>query len=180
MKWLLYVAGTLAGLALVAAAVLFALGRRADAGRLAAAVEIARPPAEVYAWLTEPDRLTKWVGWLVEVRPVGSGPRGVGSREVWVMDDPNMKQRLEVQGVLTALDPGRRVSARIELPRGFEGEYTYTLAEAGAGRTRVEHVGTYRYHHWFARLLEPVVTRQAQKKLVEDLARLKSLAEAAP
>jgi hypothetical protein len=38
-------------------------------------------------------------------------------------------------------------------------------------------MGRYRYAVWLARLMEPVITPSARKKMVTDVAKLKSLIE---
>jgi uncharacterized protein YndB with AHSA1/START domain len=176
MKWVKIGLGSIAALLVVAVIVLLILGRRESAGRMQASIDIARPPSQVFAWLTETDTLLRWVGWLVEVRE--SGPPGVGARRVWVMDDPNMNQKVEVIGDVTAHEPPNRLGVRTSMEGGFDGTVTYTLTELGDGRTRLEGTSEWRFHHWFANLLKPVVMRQARRKMRDDLARLKSLVEA--
>jgi len=177
MKRLGIVLGIAAGLVVLAALVLLVLGQRADAGLLKGTVEIARRPEDLFPWVNDPEKIKLWVGGLVEVRSETPGPRAVGTREVWVMDDPNLGRRIEVTGEITALEPDKLVSARISMPGAFEGESTATLTDAGPGLTRVDQVGRFTYTSWLARLLEPIVTSQARKKLVADLARLKEQSE---
>jgi hypothetical protein len=62
---------------------------------------------------------------------------------------------------------------------GFKVDARYDLIESGDG-TFFSYACISRYEHPLARLMEPVVTREAQKKIEGDLARLKSLVEAAP
>ena len=178
MRWVKIGLASVAGLLVLAVIVLLILGRRESAGRMQASIEIARPPGQVFAWLTEKDKLPRWVGWLVEVRE--SGPPGVGARRVWVMDDPNMNQKIEVLGEITTHEPPHRLAVHTSMQGGFDGTVVYTLTELDSGRTRLEGASEWRFHHWFANLLKPVVMRQARKKMRDDLARLKSLVEAEP
>jgi uncharacterized protein YndB with AHSA1/START domain len=181
MKWFLIILGGLGAVVVLAALILLALGQRADAARLQAAIEIDRPPAEVQTWLNEPDKLRRWVSWLLEVRNLTPGARRVGSRSVWLMDDPNNKQRMEIAAEVTEYQPGRRVVSRLEFTGGFTGQQIYTLTPLGAGdRTRLEHDARYEFSHWFATLLKPLIRASAQKKLLGDLARLKQAVEATP
>jgi hypothetical protein len=55
---------------------------------------------------------------------------------------------------------------------------TYELQPIDAERTRLHYRSAYKFHHWLARIFEPVISRSAQQKLDEDLARLKQRAEA--
>src|SRR6185295_11965917 len=61
MKWVLRIVGALVGLAVLAVLVLFALSKRPDAGKGEVSIEIAQPPAVVWAWITEPEKLKQWV-----------------------------------------------------------------------------------------------------------------------
>ena len=166
-------------LVVVPVLVLVAMHFRPHAGRLVASVEVARPPQRVWAWMCEPDKVTRWVGWLKGIEADRSTPaEGVGHRETWVMDDPNSKTGMRIPAEFTAWDPPHSMSGRIRMPETFDGEFTYTLEDLG-GRTRVTQVSDWRYHgiSW---LLEPLVTPEAQKKMVQDITRLKTLAEAEP
>lgn len=179
MKWLLYIAVALVGVVLVAVLVLLLLGGGRGESRLQATVEIARPAPVVFEWITQPARVTSWVGWMVEIQPLTPGAPAVGSREVWVMEDRNNdNQRMEIAAEIVALERDRALSTRLHAPGSFEGTVSYALEPLSAGRTRLQYLGDYKYEHWLARLLEPIVSRSAQQKLDEDLARLKQLAEA--
>lgn len=178
MKWVFGVAGALLGLAVMCVLVLFLMGRRPGAGRSMHSVVVARPAAEVWTWITEPERVKQWVSWLVEIRTTETGPPRAGMTEVWVMDDPNMKQRIEIDGTITEVVPEQRLGVSISLPGQFEGTTTYTLTEVEGG-TRLETDGRFKYTNAVVALLEPLVTPEADKKMRADLARLKALAEAA-
>jgi uncharacterized protein YndB with AHSA1/START domain len=179
MKWMAWAVGGLLGAVLLAMGVLFVLGRRADAGRIQTSVDVDRSPAEVWTWITEPEKEKAWVSWLVDVRREGQVQ--VGSRQTWVMEDRhNGNKRMEILAVSTAVEPGRLLSVQLSSPGVFTGDAVYTLTDLGNGRTRLSNDSRYRYAMAFARLLEPLITPSAKKKFAEDLARLKSLAEAAP
>src|SRR5437016_5378114 len=75
--------GFLVGI-LLAAAVLFIVGHRANAGQMHASAEMNGSPEQIWPWLNEGDKLKQWVSWLVEVRGWESG-LGVGAKRVWVM-----------------------------------------------------------------------------------------------
>lgn len=176
MKYVLYALAGFGGLILVALVTLFLLSRRSSAGMAASSIEINSPPEEVWLWISEPQRLKEWVSWLVEVRQENA-VSGVGAKETWVMDDPNMKQKIEIQGEVTRFEPPRTLGIHIDAKMGFSGDVTYTLTDLGGGKTRLDTAGKYSYNHWFARLMEPVVTPQAKKKQRSDLETLKRKAE---
>lgn len=172
--------GVVAGLVVVAVGALVIMGQRDAAGRNDTTIEIARPRDEVYAWITEPSKLTQWVDWLVEVRQDPPGPDGVVRREVWVMDDPNTRQRMELESTMLRVERPRLVSATVGVPGMFTGEVSYELTDLGGTRTRLDYRSRFTYGPWLYRLIEPLVTPEAQKKLEADLAKMKRLAEAAP
>lgn len=170
--------GFAAGLVIVAAGTLLAMGMRAGAGRNDATIEITRPREVVYAWISEPGKLTQWVDWLVEVRQDPPGADGIVRREVWVMDDPNTKSRMELVSTMLQVEVPRFVSATVFAPGVFDGEVSYTLTDLGNGRTRLDYRSHFTYGPWLYRLIEPLVTPEAQQKLEADLATLKRLVEA--
>ncbi len=180
MKWLLRILGGLVGLVILAVCVLWLLSRRPGAGTGEVSVEIARPPEVVWAWVTEPEKLKQWVGWLVAVESDSTSPRGVGHREVWVMNDPNAKEQMRIPAVVTAEDPPRMGAARLEVPGGFVGDVSYTLADLGNGRTRLTQKSAFRYTNPVWALREPLVTPEGHKKQEAGCARLEAMAEAAP
>jgi uncharacterized protein YndB with AHSA1/START domain len=51
---------------------------------IVSSIEIARPPEEVFAYVTDPSRLAEWQESLVSSRPEGGGPPTVGMRVVTV------------------------------------------------------------------------------------------------
>ena len=93
-------------------------------------------------------------------------------------DRNNNNQRMEIESEVTSFDRGRALTARVHSAGGFEGTISYALEPVGTDRTRLQYLADYKFEHWLARLLEPVISRSAQQKLEEDLARLKQLAEA--
>lgn len=178
MRWVVIIVGGLAGILLLAVAVLAALGFRPGAGRVAGTIEVARAPADVWPWIVEGERQKEWVGWLTEVHDLNPGVEGVGARYKWVMIDPTMNnQRVEIDGEVTAHEPGRLSTARLDSPGMFSGHATYELTDLGGARTRVEYVSEFRMQNGLWRLLEPVVTPQARRKAVDDLERMKERIE---
>jgi uncharacterized protein YndB with AHSA1/START domain len=173
MKWVIRILGGLAGLLLLGVVVLFAMSHRATAGKMENSIELNAPPERVWAWVTEPDKLTQWVSWLVEVR----GPR---QQCVWVMRDENNGGRLmEIHSTVVEDTPPHRFRARLSAAEGFDGDATYEISDLGSGRTRLDIQAAYTFSHWFARLMEPVIMPSAGKKMVGDLARRKSKVEGA-
>lgn len=176
MKWVWIILGALVGLIALAVLVLFALGFRKEAGHMAGSIEIDRPPEAVWPWLTEPDKMKQWITWLEEIRDESPEVRGPGKKVVWVMNDPNMKQKVEIHGEILAEEPLRKISVRLGSDMGFSGVSSWILEDLG-GRTRFTTDGTFEYTQWMAKLFEPLITPQAKKKMQSDQARLKQMVE---
>jgi hypothetical protein len=119
------------------------------------------------------------VSWLAEVRRDTPGPPVPGRKSVWLMDDPNMRERIALEGELTAVDPPRSLAAKVQMPGAFTAAQTYTLVET-AGHTLLTVDFRYTFDSTLARLFEPLVSPQARKKMVGDLARLKQKVESTP
>ncbi len=181
MKWVLRIGISLFVLLLVSVAGLWLASNRSDAGRMRGSIEIARPPEEIWPWMTEPDRLTQWVGWLAEVQPDSTTPdSGIGHRETWVMDDPRTRQRMLVPGTVTLWEPPAQMGVHVELPGMGDGDVFYKLTDLGNGRTRLEQDGRFRYVGRIVKLMEPMITPEAMRKMLADMNRLREQVEAQP
>jgi uncharacterized protein YndB with AHSA1/START domain len=175
MKIVKYVAASVAALVGVSLVVLLVMGRREDAGRVVAAIDIERSPEQVFRYVREPEMVKRWVSWLVDIQSTGEG---VGAKDTWVMEDPNMGgEKVIIHAVFTEWEPPRKMKVQMESPIGFSGVQEYRLVPLGPNRTRFEIDAKYEYEGWMTRLMEPLVTPQARKKLNQDLQRLKKLAE---
>ena len=152
--------------------ILFLMGFRSSANHITATIVIDRPPARVWSWIAEPVHQKQWISWLVDSQIGETG------QFHWVRVDPTMNNmRVEINGQRTAFDPPRTLAAHVTSGGMFDGDVAYTLAQLGPNQTRVDYDGRYHYAGFFARLMEPLITPQAQKKLDGDVARLKQLVE---
>jgi uncharacterized protein YndB with AHSA1/START domain len=137
-------------------------------------VEIAAPRERVFAWLTEPELMLRWVGGLRDFRPLDPEP-GPGARAQQVVELGG--RRMDVRSEITRYEPGEAVEARLD-GKGFEVETAYSLDATDGTTTCVRATVHTRLHGLGGRLLGGVVERGAQRKLEGDLARLKELVEA--
>jgi uncharacterized protein YndB with AHSA1/START domain len=183
MKWVVRILGGLMGLVVVLVAGLWLVGLRPEHGRATAEVEVARPAPEVFRWINDDELLKKWIGGLVELRRISPGENGeqVGSR--FRMSEVYQGERVEMEMRVTGYEVNRSIEIEgwsVGDPNnGFRETVKYTLTEQG-GRTRLVMDGRANYYGFLPRLFEPLITPQAEKKLHDDLQRLKSLAEAEP
>lgn len=171
-KWVVSIVG---GFLVLTIAGLLAFGLRPSARRVQGSVEINRPIAEIWPWMTEGEKLKQWISWLLEVRQHSA------TRATWVMEDRNNNnQRMEIEGEITELHPPSYSKARLSATGAFTGTSEYRLTDLGGNRTKVEQAGEYYFEHWLAKLMEPLITPQANRKLEADLATLKQKVESAP
>lgn len=179
MKVLKWIGIVLAALIVIPMVTLLILGHRANAGRIHASAEMAGTPEQVWAWIDDSARLKQWVSWLVEVREPQPPQHSVGSPRTWVLKDENNGGMLiTLEGKLKEYAPPTRLTITLASPvYRFDGDQSYQLTDLGNGRTRVDVDAKYHYAEWLANLMEPIVTPAAEKKMVGDLARLKSLVE---
>src|SRR5688500_4183200 len=160
-------------LVLVGVTTLFIAGRRSSAGRMAASIDLARPPVEVLPWLLEPDRQVEWMSGLVEASSLTDGPVRVGSRWRQVFDDG--RERIEMESAVTQLTDDSVVGVRVS-GDNFRVDGRYELLPIASG-TRLRYASTAHFSHPLLALIEPLITPSAQKKLEGDFARLKMLAD---
>lgn len=134
-------------------------------------IEVARPPEEVFAYLTDPTRFTEWQRDVVRVEAEHPGTPGVGSRfsttrriggtmtqEVTELDAP---RRWAVRGVSGPIRPSATITVE-PVDAGAGSRVTFTLDFEGHG------IGV---------PLVPVVRRQAEKGAPVSYRNVKALLE---
>ena len=138
------------------------------------AVEIARPPADVYAYLADPTHLPEWQGEVAEIRDATGEPLPAGARftEVRTFLGKRIESVLEV----TASEPGREFSLR-----SLSGPVTFSarhLLEPSSEGTTLRLVGEADPGKLFG-FAGPLVRKAAERKTRSDFERLKAVLESA-
>jgi uncharacterized protein YndB with AHSA1/START domain len=135
-------------------------------------VEIARPPEEVFAYLTDVSNLPEWQRSAVSAE--AEGPVGEGSRvrERRTFLGRTVTTELEV----TAYDPPRRFDVNA-LSGPVRLAISHTLEEQPEGRTRVEVMVETRAGG-LMRVAAGGATRAAEREFRADFQRLKEILEA--
>ena len=135
-------------------------------------IEIARPVAEVFAFVADQTNAPKWQKGLREVRRLTDGPIGVGSEHEFVRRFAG--REIASRNRFVAFEDGHYV--RFEIPEGLmTGEASY-LAEPGPGGTAL--VSRMRFRvHGAGRLLAPLLSRVLARDSRRDEQRLKELLE---
>ena len=114
------------------------------------------------------------MGVLVDCEQLGDGPPGPGTRFRDVFEDRG--QRIEIDAEVVTYEPNERLATRLR-SQAFEATASQRVEERD-GRTRVTAVIETEYTSRLARLMAGVITRHAQTRLEDDLARLKEIVEA--
>ena len=136
--------------------------------------EVARPPHEVFAYLSDPEKLYEWQG-TAEVVKLTDGPVGEGTRFREVHE--RMGRRIESVTEVSAYEPDRRFDIRIvEGPLPVDGRWD--LEPAGAG-SRIRFAATGRARGPM-RILEPLLRRFLERQFRRDHERLRQALESRP
>ena len=131
-------------------------------------VELSQPPEAVFPWLLEEDKVPQWTSDLQSYSV--EGPLGPGAK---------VRQMLSVAGGLkltmdvVAYDPPRGAETRFET-NGVKVTSAYVL-EANGGGTRLTQTLEAKAGGLTGRMLIPVVQGRLEKKLTEDLERLRGV-----
>ena len=132
-------------------------------------VEIPRPPAEVFPWLLDDDKVPRWTSHLERYERLGDGALSRGSRLRQVLDVSGRKIDVELE--ITRYEPPRGAETRFST-NGIDVISGYALQPAGAG-TRLTQTLEAKPRSLSARMLVPVVQPRLQSKLTDDLERLR-------
>ncbi len=141
---------------------------------IAHSIEISRPPADVFAWLSDVSRFGEWQPDVVSARVEGDGPIQAGTR---VTSTRRLGRReLTTTTEVTEYSPPRSYAFRgVDGPIRPIAKGTVEPLEDGA-RSRVTFELDFE-GHGPGKLLLPLVRRQARKQLAENHHRLKERLE---
>jgi carbon monoxide dehydrogenase subunit G len=132
-------------------------------------IELPRPPAEVFPWLLDVDKVPRWTGHLERYERIGDGALGRGARLRQVLEVSG--RRIDVELEVSRYDPPHGAETRFST-NGIDVVNGYALQPAGAG-TRLTQSIDAKPTSFSARLLVPIVQPRLESKLTEDLERLR-------
>ena len=137
-------------------------------------IEIARPPAEVFAYLDELARHGEWQSQIVSARVTTDGPVGVGTRCAEVRRAGGRLQNVTYE--ITEHDPPHSFAFR-----GLDGPVRPvgrgTVEPLGDGRGSRVTIELDMRGHGIGVLLAPLARAQARKQVPQDQLRLKQRLE---
>jgi uncharacterized protein YndB with AHSA1/START domain len=144
---------------------------------IAESVEIARPPEEVFAYVTDPAHLSEWQERLVSARLEGDGPVQAGSRMITVRHVGGRDRRMTME--MTEFSPPQRWTVRgIDGP--VRGIVHGVVEPTGDGaRSRVTMELDFQAHGLGVLIVPLIVRRQAKSELPRATEKLKELLESA-
>ena len=134
-------------------------------------VNVPKPPAEVFPWLLEEDKVPQWTGRLQKYEVLGNGTLGAGTKIRQVLTISGQPFDLEIE--VTRHEPPGFAESRFST-NGMDVVTTYALGESGGG-TELTQTLEGKATSFKARLLVPVVQPKLEGKLTEDLERLREL-----
>jgi carbon monoxide dehydrogenase subunit G len=133
-------------------------------------IEVPKPPAEVFPWLLEQDKVPQWTGDLSSYEQLG--PLGPGSKVRQVLNFSGSHVTLDVD--VTRYEAPSMAETRFST-NGVDVTNTYTVEPNGGGGSRVTQAVDASATSFTARMVIPVVQGRLEKKLSDDLERLRGL-----
>jgi hypothetical protein len=130
-------------------------------------VELPRPPAEVFPWLLEADKVPQWTSHLKTYEPRAAVGHGARIRQVLEVSGRTIDVELEV----TAYAPPGGAETRFST-NGIDVVNGYALVASGAGSRLTQTIDA-KPTSLGARMLVPIVQPRLEQKLAEDLERLR-------
>ena len=144
-----------------------------------ASVSIAAPPSVVFGYLTDTEKIKKWVGGVVEIEPLTTQGHEVGAQSRVILENAGMRvefvdevlQTVPSETLLTLADNSMfqaRNAYRLEATKfGTDGSQVGTRLSL---KMEVKQKGFYRF-------MSPFLKSKIGPKLQSDLDRLKGLVE---
>jgi uncharacterized protein YndB with AHSA1/START domain len=141
--------------------------------KLEQSVVINRPIEEVFAFVTDIEKISQWMSELVEAKQTSEGPMGVGTT-ISAVASP-LGRRVESTQEVVEYEPNRKFAIKSTAgPVPSEDAYTF---ESVAGGTKVTRVTEAEVGGFF-KLAEPLFARTMRRQFETNFANLKDLLEA--
>ena len=184
MKWVIRVGIVTVVLPSLAIGLLMLARYRPGRGHVDASIEIHRPAGEVFRWISQPERMERWMGGVRDITVVSAddSKEPVGEILHAIEVNPDDNTRTDLKMVITDYVPGEEfgldISATGNPDTDFAADTRYRLSE-NTGSTHISFEADMRYRSRLSEILEPLMTFTARRKFQRDLQRLKTAVEAA-
>lgn len=136
-------------------------------------ITINRPPEEVFAWLDDSERAQQWITGLVEIQPITEGGNRVGAKARHTYTENGRTFTMEEETLIYEPNKQFKIQGKTDV---FDMTADYRLTPSGTG-TLLQFEETLRFSNFIMRLLSPLMMRGANKRVDQELQRLKSLVE---
>jgi uncharacterized protein YndB with AHSA1/START domain len=186
MKWIIRIGIVTVGIPSLAIGLLVLARFRPGVGHVSSAIDVNRPAADVFRWISRPELMERWFGGISEITRVAPTDltrvdERIGDHFRAVETDKDQTTRTDLDMTVTEFVPNERFGLQIE-PLGdpatsFTEKAQYRLSEVG-GTTHVEFETQTTFHGRLSRSFEPFITSASRTKFQHDLERLKVLVEA--
>jgi uncharacterized protein YndB with AHSA1/START domain len=137
-----------------------------------AEVKIAAPPQEVFAYLSEPDKIMQWLEGVTKIEPLTESGHRVGARSKVTVHEGN--ETIEMQEEVIRVEPDKLTELRLTCPM-FDATSLYELTD-DQGQTLVKQTLRADYQG-IVRIVAPLMSGAVQQKMDADFQRLKQLVE---
>ena len=134
--------------------------------------EIARPPADIFAFITDFSNAPRWRNLVRRMEVIGNGPVRQGTQVAVTLDA--MGKELQVVSEVCAFDPPRRIGQR-NVANGVAGTFEYVLEPTARG-TKVTFTCDVRPYGWMWLLL-PLLIRSNRARYRDQLSTLERALE---
>ena len=142
--------------------------------RIVKEIEIARPVAEVFAFVDNESNSTKWLAQCISLRRTSEGPKGVGSKLDYHYRSMGHEDRLD--GEVTEYEPPNRLGLRYA-DKLFDLNIVFEFS-ASAGGTHLRQSCELE-PKGMAKMMAPMIEGAMEKQVAADLGTLKQLLESA-
>lgn len=167
-------------LAMAVAAVLWFAARRADHGAIQEQVNIARPPAAVFRWISSEDLARRWISGLIELKRAESSSGKVPDfRLVELINGRRTAMSVKIIRVIPNQELDLQITSLEANDGGFSSQADFKLISDG-DYTRLNFHSQTQFFSLRDQILEPIWTTAAKNKMADDLVRLKNAMEAEP
>ena len=170
-------------LLLLAAVVLWFAARRGDRGYISEQVTIDRPAPVVYRWIVTDDLLRRWMSDIINFERISPGGAIFQVGSIYRIDEMIAKRpvalRIRIIRAVPNQDLELSVRSAAETADGFSGDVEFKLLPNG-DYTQLVFTSQTNFQSLSDQMFEPILTFAVQKKVQEDLTRLKFMVEAEP
>jgi carbon monoxide dehydrogenase subunit G len=135
-------------------------------------VDVARAPADAFAFLDEPSNAPRWMGMCTKLEQTSAGPKQVGTTMHYAHNQGHGAGGT-MDGVVTRYEPGRLLAMTF-VDTMFEVAVSFAVEPSGAG-SKVTIASEITPVGFLAKMMTPMIRSGAAGQMAKDVAKLKEL-----